>query len=82
MSDHSNHDHDNSANNKKSFGNKFVFPLLIIACLFFLFSMITKNNSHNAHGDSHGVESTDGQMESEEEHHDHEDDHGHHDHEH
>ena len=76
MSDHSVQEHDNSENNKKSFGGKFVLPLLIIACLFFLFSMLTKNSSHDPHADPHGeehsMESNDGHMDPEGESHNHE----------
>lgn len=83
MSDHSDLDHDNSENNKKSFGAKFVLPLLIVACVFFLFYMLTKKSTDDTHAEPHGqehsIESDNGHIEADSDHHEH--DHGHeHDH--
>lgn len=83
---HSADDH-NSENGNKPFTNKFIFPVLLLAILFYVFTLMTSDKS-NGHGDAHGggqdIEAIDEHMEGEGEHHDHEHehDHGHEHHEH
>ena len=72
---HSSDDH-NSEKENKPFAKKFIFPVLLIAVLFYVFTLITKKDNGGHHGDSHSephaTEATDGHTENDGEDHDHE----------
>ena len=64
---------------KKSFGNKFILPILLLTCLFVVFYYINKGSSD--HGDGHGTTHHDDSHDHEE-HHDSHANHNDHDHSH